>query len=90
MGPDAIGLLRIIFASAVDPDFFEGLAACMNGGLPRHPLPAGDGGIHMAGIELDRVATPSCSFGGEDGRAAAAKGIENDVAALRNIEESRR
>ena len=40
----------------------------------------------MAGIELDRVATPSCSFGGEKGRAAAAKGIENDVAALRDIE----
>ena len=45
----------------------------MNGRLFRHSLPAADGGIHMAGIELDRIAAPSCSFGGEVGRRRCGK-----------------
>ena len=58
----------------------------MNGRLAGHALPALNSGIDVAGIEFNRVGAPSCPLGGEDRSAAAAKGIENDVIALRRIE----
>jgi hypothetical protein len=53
----------------------------MNSGLFRRSLPARNGRIHVARIELDRVAAPSSPFDGKDRRAAAAERIENDVRA---------
>jgi hypothetical protein len=47
--------------------------------MARHPLPALDSGIDVAGIEFNRVGTPSCPLSGEDRGAAAAEGIENDI-----------
>ena len=59
----------------------------MNCGLLRHPLPALHGRIDVSRIELDCVTAPSRPFGSKNGRATAAEGIENDVAALRNVED---
>jgi hypothetical protein len=48
----------------------------MNGRLACHALPALDSGIDVAGIEFNRVGTPSCPLSSEDRGAAAAEGVE--------------
>ena len=53
-------------------------------GLPAgHHFPAADCRIDIKRVNLDAISAVPGALGGEDRRAAAAKGIENDVAALR-------
>ena len=59
----------------------------MKGSLPRHALPALDGGIDVFRIELDAVATPSRLLRGKDGGAAAAEGIKDDIVAAGHVED---
>ena len=51
------------------------------------PLPAPDGNIDIQGIDLDAVAPAVGTLRGKDRRAAAAKGINNDVVLLCNVEQ---
>ena len=63
---------------------------CLPGGVPRllsgHSLPTRDCSVHIERIDLDAVTLPTGALRGKYGRAAAAKGIENDVIALRRIQ----
>ena len=53
-------------------------------------MSAGQGGaacsVHIERIDLDAATVPAGALGGKKGRAAAAKGIQNDVIALRRIQ----
>src|ERR1700682_4339934 len=63
---------------------------CLPGGVPRllsgHSLPTRDCSVHIERIDLDAAAVPAGALGGTDGRAAPAKGIQNDLIALRRIQ----
>src|SRR6202795_5326905 len=63
---------------------------CLPGGVPRllsgHSLPTLDCSVHIERIDLDAATVPAGALGGKYGRAAAAKGIQNDLIALRRIQ----
>ena len=63
---------------------------CLPGGVPRllsgHSLPTLDCSVHIERIDLDAATVPAGALGGKKGRAAPAKGIQNDVIALRRIQ----
>src|ERR1700720_1565742 len=63
---------------------------CLPGGVPRlfsgHSLPTRDCRLDIEWINFNAVTVPAGALGGKKGRAAAAKGIENDVVALRRIQ----
>lgn len=50
-------------------------------------LPTLDRGIDIERIDLEAIAAPAGLLGGENRRAAAAKGIENDVVTLGRIQD---
>src|SRR6516225_4525688 len=63
-------------------------AACLvTGAVAGTRLPAANGRVDIDRIELQPVAATTCSFGRDDRRAAAEKGIEHDSAAGRTIED---
>src|SRR6516164_2981583 len=59
----------------------------MPGLVAGQSLPAANGGIDIAGIELQRAAAPARALRGNHRRAAAEKGVEHDLAARRAIED---
>src|SRR5580692_11493753 len=50
-------------------------------------LPAADDRVDVAGVELQPVASPAGTLGGDQCRAAAEEGVEHDVAASRGVED---
>src|SRR5450631_1274449 len=51
-----------------------------------HPFPARDCRIKIKRVDLDAVAAAARALRGKDRRAAATKGIDNDVVLLCNVE----
>src|ERR1700746_1555366 len=62
-------------------------AGCMTRAAAGQRLPATDNRIDVESIELQPVATAAGALGGDQGRAAAEKGVEHDVAAGRAVED---
>jgi len=59
----------------------------MPGLVAGQDLPAANGGIDIAWIELQRAAAPAGALGRDHRRAAAEKGVEHDLAARRAVED---
>src|SRR5438270_209425 len=59
----------------------------MPGLLAGQGLPAANGGIDIAWIELERATAPARALGGDHRGTAAEKGVEHDVAAGRAVED---
>jgi len=77
-----IRLRRSRRRGALAGDFVEGQAGLgVNGVLAREGLPAPDGDVDEAGLELQRVGPASDPLRRQDRRAGATEGIEHDVAA---------
>src|SRR6516162_8695249 len=60
----------------------------MPGLVTGQDLPAANGGIDIAWIELQRAAAPAGALGRDHRGAAAEKGVEHDLAARRAVEDS--
>ena len=75
-------------ASASRSEVIKGAAGSgMAGAAAGQGLPAANGGIDIAWIELEPAAAPARALGGDHRRAAAEKGVEHDVAARRAVED---
>src|SRR4051812_45142349 len=59
----------------------------VDGAVSGEALPSADRGIDIERIELDPATGPADAFGGQQRRAAAHKGVEDEVAARRAIED---
>src|SRR3984893_14761182 len=53
----------------------------MTGALAGQGLPTADRGVDIGGVQFEPATVPPRAVGGEQGRAAAEKGIEHDLAA---------
>src|SRR6266853_5128767 len=59
----------------------------MDGLFARESLPTTDGGVEIERIDLNAVALAAHALGRNQGRAAAQKGIENDVPACGAVQD---
>src|SRR5207302_10219161 len=57
----------------------------MTGGLAGEGLPTADRGVDIGGVQFEPATVPPRALRGDQGRAAAEKGVEHDLAAAGTV-----